>query len=148
MTKIPIEDPTLIENCKAGIKTHSEQFLAAGQSYNKAILSLSTATLGYTFVFVKVILNSAVHHDCLLAFTWVCFIVSILFLLISFIVEQFHSEHRIKYYYWCLTGKSDSSADREKKHWADDKNMFLPILSGGFFLLGVILFSIFVNNYL
>lgn len=148
MTKPPVEDPELRENCKVGIKIHSEQFLSAAQSYNKAILSLATATLGYTFIFVKFLMGACNRHDCLLAFTWFFLILSILFVLISFVVEQFHSEHRIKYYYWCLTGKADSAADRKKDHWSDDEYMVLPILSGGFFVVGIVLFSIFVSLYL
>lgn len=134
------------EHCKEGIKQHTDRLLTASQSYDKAILGLSTATLGYTFIFAKYIIGQSHRGGCLLSFTWFFLFLSILFVLISFVFEQRHAEHRIKYYYWCLTGKSENSADRKQKHWSDDEWTVLPILSGGLFFISIVLFTIFVGN--
>ena len=131
------------ENCREGINIYTNRLLDASFSYDKGILSLATATLGYTFVFAKYILSRSCSS--LLAFTWFFLILSILFVLISFVIEQVHSKHRINYYYWCLTGKG-KPVDKKKSHWSDDDWMLLPIFSGGFYLIGVILFTIYVGN--
>lgn len=130
------------ENCKEAIKQHTYSLLSASQSYDKGILGLSTAALGYTFIYARYFGG---YHSCLLSFTWFFLVLSILFVLVSFIFEQLHSEHRIKYYYYCLTGLGEPT-DRKPKHWSDDEWMILPSLSGGCFLLGIILFVIFVEN--
>lgn len=133
------------EYCKEGIKQHTYRLLMASQSYDKAILGLSTATLGYTFVFAKFIIGQPHRGGCLLSITWFFLFLSILFVLISFVFEQRHAEHRIKYFYWCLTRKSESTADKKQKHWSDDEWMILPILSGGCFFVSIVLFAIFVG---
>lgn len=134
-----------IESCKEGVKIHTEKLSMASQSYDKAILSLSTAALGYIFLFVKFIINNSYIHACFISFVCFFLILSILFVLISFVVEQLHSAHRIKYYYWCLTGKSSNSSDKKQKNWTDTWMILLSILSGGCYLISIILFSIFVG---
>lgn len=135
--------PDQKEHCKEAVKRDMSRLTMASQSYDKGVLGLSTATLGYTFAFAHYFQGN--NHSCLLAFTWFFLVLSIVFVLISFIFEQFNSQHTIKYYFWCLTGKSSKRADRVQKHWSDDEWMILPISSGGCFLISIVLFTIFVG---
>ena len=112
----------------------------ASQSYDKAILSLSTAALGFTFAYIK--LFPAAGHCCVLAFTWFFLIISIVFVLISFVIDQFHCAHKIKYGYWRILGEGEKIQESD---WTDSWMIPFPILSGVFFVVGITLFTIFVG---
>ena len=125
---------------KQSLEKHMTAMHLASQSYDKAILSLSTAVLGFTFAYIK--LFPAVSHCCVLAFTWFFLIISIVFVLISFVIDQFHCSHKIKYCYWRILAEGEKI---QESHWSDGWMIPFPILSGIFFVAGIVLFTIFVG---
>jgi hypothetical protein len=120
---------------------HVDALLQASQSYDKAILSLSIASLGFTFAFVRW-KNTSIYHTCLLSFIWFFLISAITMILLSFLCDQLHTSHRIEF----LNSKIiDESKKIAEKHWTDDWLFILPILSGLLYVVSILLFTIFVN---
>ena len=129
-----------LELFKKSLEKHMSALLLASQSYDKAILSLSTAALGFSFAFIKI--TPPTGHCCILLFTWFFLILSIVFVMASFLMDQLHTAHQIEYHYWRIL---EEGIKVERPHWTDAWMFPLPILSGVFFLLGITLFTIFVE---
>lgn len=122
------------------LEKHMSALLQASQAYDKAILSLSTASLGFTFAFINFINHP--NHSCLLPFTWFFLIIAMALTLISFLIDQIHSAHRVSFNYWRITSEGKKIDD---EHWTDAWLFLFPILSGTAFAIGITLFAIFVS---
>lgn len=135
--------------CKQSLEWHKEALLLAVQSYNKAILSLSTATLGFTFAFVKWL--GLGNHSSMLIWVWVSLILSDALILLSFLLDQIHTVHRIDYLYYCVEFMGNNAEEKKKlkavnpKHWTDDVIFYLQTSSGIFLVMGIVLFTIFAG---
>ncbi len=122
-------------------KQHVDALLLASQSYDKAILSLSIASLGFTFAFVEWI-KSGINYVCLLHFIWFFLILTLATILSSFIFDQLHTSHRIEF----LNSKIiEGSKTVTEAHWTDNCLYVVPILSGFFYVASIILFAVFVG---
>jgi hypothetical protein len=73
-------------------------YLIVAQSFDKAILGLSTASLGFTFAFLKVIAHEKIIYSWLLKMAWGGFILAIVFVILSLIITEQHALHRSKYF--------------------------------------------------
>lgn len=134
-----MSDLNKIELFKQSLEKHMNALHSASQSYDKAILSLSTAALGFTFAFTE--LSSATNYCYILGFTWFFLIISILFILISFLIDQLHCAHKIKYCYWRILKEGN---EVKYTHCTDCWMIPIPILAGVCFIIGITLFTIFV----
>lgn len=126
---------------KQSLEKHMTALLSASQSYDKAILSLSIAALGFTFAFVRLVPH--VNHTCLLPFTWFFLIAAIVFVLLSFLIDQRHSHRRIEHLYSNIVNKLEKDMD---PHWEDKWMVTLPIIAGVFFVTAITLFTIFASQ--
>ena len=126
--------------CQTLHKAHINTLTSASRAYDKAILSLSTATLGFTFAFVEYV-NYQRHLVSvpLLRGTWVLLIASIFFILISFLADQAHSANEISRY------QGGSVDDMPCVKCVMSKS---PKIAGGCFFIAIIFFTIFVGNNL
>lgn len=125
------------------LKIHMRALLSASQLYDRAILSLSLAVLGYIFVYVKHI--PSINYKCLLILSCAFLIFSIISVLMSFIVDQYHCEHRVDYLQSII---ENSSSTVSRSHWSDDWMSKLSIVSGVFFIVAITMFVIFLGTNL
>lgn len=116
-------------------------FFIAASSFDKAVLGLSTASLGFTFAFLK-LLHHAVVHKCLVIFTWGCFIVSIISILLALICVERYALHGIKYFTYEVLGRANKY---HRGHWTNSLMPVLQSISAILFILGLVTFSIFVG---
>jgi len=89
---------------------HFNMLSIASEGYNRIILSLSTAVLGFTFAIIKLVINK-INCPCLLILAWVFLILTIAAILVSYIATQLHASHRIKYMNSLIDGRNDVSKD-------------------------------------
>src|SRR5579864_9405218 len=91
--------PEQVKICQTLHEAHINTLMSASQAYDKAVLSLSTATLGFTLAFIEYA-NYQRHlgHLWLLGTTWGLLILAIFFILISFLADQIHSANEINRY--------------------------------------------------
>ncbi len=112
---------------------HVSMMFNASQSYDKAILTLSTALLGFAFAFVKL---GEIHCTRVLIFSWISLIISIISILLSFMIVQIHAENRLR---------TLNSPSKNNNHWSDFTMDLLQWTAGLFFLIGLIGFTVFVG---
>lgn len=120
---------------------HLSMFFIVAQSFDKAILALSTISLGFTFAFLEV-KKVNINCECLLGIAWLFFIVTILSTLMTFIFVQRHALHRIRYFS-CKILEVENNAPLE--HWTDCIIELLPYVSAISFVTGLAFFTIFVG---
>lgn len=120
---------------------HLSMFFIVAQSFDKAILALSTISLGFTFAFLEV-KKVSIHCECLLEIAWFFFIVTILATLITFIFVQQHALHRINYFSCKIL---DVENGVSLAHWTDGFIGLLPYISTISFVAGLTFFTIFVG---
>lgn len=116
--------------------------LSKSENFDKAILTVSTAALGFSLAFI----NQIVHIDAakymeILYISWLLLALTIIFTLASFLIGQNEIKEelkRVKRYY---LDKDQSAFDESmsKSHWAEVCNYFAVTL----FAAGVFLTSIF-----
>ncbi len=109
-------------------------------SFDRAIISLTTAFLGFIFIFMK---SSQSGSCCVLflGFILVCLMVSIFSSLLSFWFDQLYGDSIMIY-----ADKFYNDNMKEygtKKHWSYYASMIAKITSGLLFFLSLVLFSIF-----
>ncbi|HVE44494.1 MAG TPA: hypothetical protein VNC84_05100 [Gammaproteobacteria bacterium] len=115
-------------------------FLVVAQSFDKAILSLSIASLGFTFAFLKLEKNHLVYMK-LLELSWLFFVLAIISVVIALIFTEKYALHRVRFH----SSKMLASKVRVKLVRCRDQIMsFSQYLSALFFIVAVILFTIFV----
>ncbi len=116
-------------------------FFIAASSFDKAVLGLSTASLGFTFAFLK-LLHHTVIHKCLIILTWGCFIISIISILLALVCVERHALHGIKYFTYEVLERVNKY---QREHWTDSLMVVLQSISAISFILGLTAFSIFVG---
>jgi hypothetical protein len=72
--------------------------------------------------------------------SWGFLILSIISILLSFLLVQIHAEHRIKFINNCDKEKNNIS----ENHWSNCAMGAAQLISGLFFVVGLIIFTIFV----
>jgi len=110
---------------------------AASDAYNKSILGLSTTIIGFTFVILK-FSNEHIQNLCQLKVSWIFFVITIFFILFSFIAIQLHARHRIK----CINSVIDEHAS-DTQHWSDHAMSWSMWISGITFIIAIIYFVVF-----
>lgn len=156
MTKKNNESSSVMKEMnKQSLKTHIDTLLLASASYDKAILSLSVATLGFTFAFMRFVEPGHRWVDIdSLYLSWISLVLSIIFILIVFVFDQIHSAHRIEFYRWSIlkdekdyeNGSKFKDEDKKLKHWTDKYIYWTSIYSGIFYVIGIIIFTVFAGK--
>jgi len=131
----------LFEEYSSEINT---RILSNIENHDKAILSLSTAILGVSLAFVKDIVPiEELVEISILQLSWVVLILSILSVLISFQTankaNNKHLEYAEDFYI-----KDNDEAFKNKSIWFSMTEL-LNMMSGIFFIVGIILTSYFVS---
>jgi hypothetical protein len=133
------------KECENLKERHIDTLLSASESYNKAILTLSTASLGYTFVFYDSVskANSPINCICLLIIIWILLILSIALILASLLADQSVSQKKILRY----QSMAKDGVIRPP-HEGYDKIIMekFPIYSGLCFLFAIVLFTLLMAN--
>ncbi|MBV8802244.1 MAG: hypothetical protein JO131_04640 [Gammaproteobacteria bacterium] len=111
---------------------------AASDAYNKSILGLSTTIIGFTFAILKFSTDKPIQNVCQLKISWIFFVITIFFILFSFIAIQLHAQHRIKY----INSVIDEN-DIDVQHWSDHVLSWSLWVSGSTFIIAIIYFVIF-----
>lgn len=126
---------------KIQYKALLQRFMQAGSSFEKAILTLSTASLGFTLAFVKDLHEKS--NMCLLSFVWFFLVTSIFLILLTFYLDQRDTEDQI-------TKFSSAIINKSRKNMSTNLicclMTILPWISCGLFFIAIILFSIFVYS--
>lgn len=117
--------------------------LSNAQNFDKAILSLSTAGLGFSLAFIKDIIPfSKAAYLGLLLYSWYLFGGAIILTLVSFHSSQIGIDNQLilaeRYYLKC-------EADALKKTGWDTATTWLTRISGIFFLTAISLTIAFVS---
>ncbi len=125
---------------KMQYNAHLTRFMNAGSSFEQAILTLSVASLGFIFAFIKVHPDSS--HFCLLYFTWFFLILSISLLLFTLLVDLKDTENQLNI---------QSKAIKEQ-HFIENNDsqtafllIFLPRIACVSYFLALLTFSAFVH---
>jgi hypothetical protein len=118
--------------------------LSNSENFDKSVLTLSSAGLGFSLAFIKDIVPVAdAVHPWLLYVSWVGFAIAIVSTLISFHTSQKaidrHLEYAEEYY---LQGKRESA--NKRSGWARATH-WLGLLSASVFVLAVVLTILFVG---
>jgi len=113
--------------------------MKAQEQYDKTVLMLSTGALSISFVFIKDIvkLNKITSTDLLVA-SWTCWAFSVSCVLISFYTSKQAMSKAI----------DDLDNNVEERNKSNTATSILNILSGAFFVLGLIFIIIFVKKNL
>lgn len=115
--------------------------IESSASYDKALITLTTAFLGFIFAVIK-LSSTSIHCLAFLVLILVCLMISILCSLLSFWFDQLYGDSLISYADKFYNEGIDEY--RNKKHWSYFASMFSKIISGVLFFLALILFSIFI----
>lgn len=121
--------------------------LSNSENLDRAILMLSSAGLGLSFIFVKNIVQQGdADWTFLLTSSWILFGSAILFTLVSFFVSQQGIKKQLKMnteYY--LEGKDE--VINQKNRWADSIE-WLSYVSASIYLLAIISLVLFIAQNL
>lgn len=116
-------------------------FLIVAQSFDKAILGLSTASLGFTFAFLKFINKDHLIHTRLLELSWLFFILAVMFVIFALIFTEKYALHRVRFH----SSKILASKVKVRLKRCRDKLMVaFQYLSAFCFVAAVSLFTLFV----
>lgn len=110
----------------------------SSSSYDKAIISLSTASFGFISALVKFSPNPLICKSFLIVIL-VMLILSIFCSLLSFWFDQLFGSSLVKYaekYF------NEKNGEEYKNDWSYYASIVTKILSGAFFFFGLVLFSI------
>ncbi len=118
-----------------------EQMLSASQFYDKAILTLSSASLGLIYTLAH--LGHAMNAIFLLYISCAFFILSIITSLLSFLLVQKHAQKRIKYIMNHFLPNQINSDNEE--HLSTRMIFGSQICSGIWFVLAIIILTTFVS---
>lgn len=117
--------------------------LSNSQIFDKSILSLSTAFLGFSLAFIKDVTSSnETNHLWLLFLSWMSFGLAIVSTILSFISSQSGIEKQMVYakkYY--LDGQDEYL---DKRNWQADLTHWLFHFSGIIFIIAILSSIVFV----
>lgn len=116
--------------------------LSNAENYDKAILSLSTVFLGFSFAFLKDFVSiDQAEWLCFLHGSWIALTAAVLTTILSFWVGQYAINVQLKraedYY---LNNKPEALSKSLAARWTD----WLNWAAGGFFILGITFTTVFV----
>lgn len=121
--------------------------LSNSESYDKAILSLSSALLGFSLVFIKDIFQiERTAKKIFLYWSWYLFAAAIILTIVSFVISNFGIKKQLKYarkYY--LEGQEEYLNKRNIFAMFTD---YVNILSGVSFILAIVFTICFVTSNL
>lgn len=118
--------------------------LSNSQNYDRAILSLSTAGLGFSLAFIKDLIPlSQSEHIWLLYCSWVFFIIAIFLTLLSFIFSQSAIDKQLFFAEKYYLEKQDEFL--EKRNWLSDITNWIFYSSWLIFILAIMLTVVFVK---
>lgn len=134
------ERKDLFANCRKDLLTRQ---LANSENLDKSILSLSTASLGFSLAFIKEIVsvNQAINVY-LLQLSWLCFVCAIVSTMASFVVSQRGINKQLFFAEQYYLMQKDEYLD--KTNWLSKVNDWLNAFSFTLFTCGIILTVIFV----
>jgi hypothetical protein len=119
--------------------------LSNAENYDKAILSVATATLGFSLVFLKDIVPTPRATDLwVLKMSWFLLSMAIISTLSSFISSQAGINAQLKYAEKYYLGQDEKYLN--KTNWPARITDYLNIASGGFFVLAIIATICFVST--
>jgi len=110
-------------------------------SYDQALITLTTAFLGFIFAIVR-LSPSTLHCVQFLVFILVSLLASIFCSLLSFWFDQLYGDSIMVYAHRFYNEGKDEY--KNKKHWSYYLSMTSKIIAGALFLLSLVLFSIFL----
>jgi hypothetical protein len=118
--------------------------LSNTQNYDRAILSLSTAGLGFSLAFIKDLIDlTNASHIGFLYYSWTFFLIAIMLTLISFVSSQKAIDKQLFFaeqYY--LNGKKEFL---NKNNWLSHMTNWIFYSSWLIFLIAIFLTVIFVK---
>lgn len=120
---------------------HLSLYIIAAQSFDKAMLTFSIASLGFTFAFLEVY-RIGINYKPILICSWCLFVIAILCILITFIFLQYHALHRVGHYSKKYLMKKNYNGKSD--HWTDCFLGVLQWLSLTSFVGGLVMFTVFV----
>jgi hypothetical protein len=137
---VPQERKDLYETCRKDLLARQ---LANSENLDKSILSLSTASLGFSLAFIKdiVSLDEAINVY-LLQVSWLCFVCAIVSTVASFVVSQRGIDKQLFFaeqYY--LKRKNEFL---NKTNWFSKMNNYFNAISFSLFICGIVLTVFFV----
>jgi len=139
-----MSDPELVDLFKTSRDDLLKRTLSNSESYDKAILSLSSALLGVSLAFLKDILQlQNTSQPWLLILSWWLFASAIISTLISFRTSQAAITRQFAILLDLYYHRRDG-ADKKKNRLAKATLVF-NILSGIFFVSGIICSIVFVS---
>lgn len=106
------------------------------EQYDKTLITLSTGALGLSFAFIKDIVDIKSAGDVhFLIGSWICFILSIVFILVSFLTSKYALDQAIV--------AEDNDVIYDSK--LDKATTILNWLSASFFVVGLLFVVVFVK---
>jgi hypothetical protein len=111
------------------------------QSFDKVILGLSTASLGFTFALLKYFKDDNFHSMWAVKLSWLGFILAVIFVVVALMLAESYALHRVGYHsYKMLQSKMKINLTRCRDHLM----VIFQYLSAICFIGALISFTIFV----
>jgi hypothetical protein len=126
---------------KIKLEHYLSLFAIVAQSFDKAILGLSTASLGFTFVFLKYISKEHTHYMWMLRLSWLGFILAVIFVVMALMLAEQYALHRVKYHSYKML---QSKIKIKLVHCRDRLMSIFQYISAACFICAVVFFTIFV----
>jgi len=115
-------------------------YTSVAQFFDKAMLSLTTISLGFTFALARV-LKEEIECKLLFGLTWVSLIIILFSILLTNILMQKNAMHKYEYFQGKYIGSNDNL---KEKHWTDRWIEKLGVFSAIMFIVAMIFFARFV----
>lgn len=117
-----------------------EALLQASISFDKSIITLSTALLGFAFAIVRFSGHKPLVCTCFIKTSFIFAIGAILATLASFLCDQDHTVRSIARIQKILNTRQYSE---QENHWVDDWMRWFGYIALGFFILAIGSFTVF-----
>lgn len=117
-----------------------EALMQASVAFDKSIITLSSALIGFAFGIVKLVEHSTLSCMCLLKISMVLAVGAILSTLASFLCDQEHSVRSMEHVQKILDTRIHTN---QEPHWVGDWMRWFGFIALGFFVLAMTTFAIF-----
>ena len=117
-----------------------EALLQASVSFDKSIITLSSALIGYAFGVAKFLEHSTFSCPCLLKISVIFAVGAILSTLASFLCDQEHTVRSLEHVQKILNTRVYSE---QESHWVDKWMQWFGFIALVFFILAMVTFAIF-----
>lgn len=131
------------KNCENIRKEGWDIIVGSSLAYDKSIISLSTVALGFIFAVSKYP-ESQVGCKAFLIFILILLILTVTSSLLSFWFDQlfgYSLRHQAKLYY-----QSEKDEFKFNKNWSYYASLWSKIISGMFFIISLVLYTIYFGN--